>query len=98
MTVADAATLAFAMPVRVECGGSTGSACASSAGLVPPAPINAQQPGVATSLLYNGSRFRGYQKSKGNAYDVEVALQVKCVTDISEFEKVWLLTHLTQSQ
>ncbi|MXQ93266.1 hypothetical protein E5288_WYG003572 [Bos mutus] len=33
------------------------------------------QPGVATSLLYSGSKFRGHQKSKGNSYDVEVVLQ-----------------------
>ena len=28
-----------------------------------------------SSLLYNGSRFVGHQKSKGNQYDVEVILQ-----------------------
>ena len=33
------------------------------------------QPGVSRSLLYNGSRFTGHQKSKGNQYDVEVMLQ-----------------------
>ncbi len=42
---------------------------------VPP-PANSHQPGVTRSLLYNGSRFQGHQKSKGNCYDVEVALQV----------------------
>ena len=31
------------------------------------------QPGVSCTLLYNGSRFTGHQKSKGNQYDVEVA-------------------------
>lgn len=41
----------------------------------PPPPANSVQPGVATSLLYNGSRFQGHQKSKGNCYDVEVILQ-----------------------
>lgn len=76
MTVADDDTLALIMPVRAECLGTTGSACSSSASLVPPAPINTLQPGVATSLLYSGSQFRGYQKSKGNSYDVEVVLQV----------------------
>lgn len=60
------------MPVPAEGCQSSASAC-----LVPPAPINTQQPGVATSLLYSGSQFRGYQKSKGNAYDVEVVVQVK---------------------
>lgn len=78
MTVADGGTLALIMPVRVECCSTTGSACPSSACLVPPAPINTHQPGVATSLLYSGSQFRGYQKSKGNSYDVEVVLQVMC--------------------
>lgn len=54
------------MPVRTE-----------AASLIPPPPINTQQPGVATTLLYSGSKFRGHQKSKGNSYDVEVVLQVK---------------------
>ncbi|KAL7377549.1 hypothetical protein ABVT39_001196 [Epinephelus coioides] len=75
MTVADGDTLALIMPVRAECCSTTGSACPSSASLVPPAPINTYQPGVATSLLYSGSQFRGYQKSKGNSYDVEVVMQ-----------------------
>lgn len=55
---------------------STAAAFGSSASLIPPPPINTQQPGVVTSLLYSGSKFRGYQKSKGNSYDVEVVLQV----------------------
>ena len=84
MTVADGDTLALIMPVRAECCSTTGPACPSSASLVPPAPINTHQPGVTTSLLYSGSQFRGYQKSKGNSYDVEVVLQVMlfshCVT------------------
>jgi hypothetical protein len=50
------------MPVRVD--------------VVPPPPANSKQPGVTKSLLYNGSRFQGSQKSKGNSYDVEVVLQV----------------------
>jgi len=41
----------------------------------PPAPYNSKQPGVSSSLLYNGSKFCGHQKSKGNQYDVEVVLQ-----------------------
>ncbi|XP_008286146.1 glucose-induced degradation protein 4 homolog isoform X2 [Stegastes partitus] len=81
MTVADGGTLALIMPVRAECCSTTGSACPSSASLVPPAPINTYQPGVATSLLYSGSQFRGYQKSKGNSYDVEVVLQHVTVED-----------------
>ncbi|XP_071319435.1 uncharacterized protein [Trachinotus anak] len=81
MTVADGDTLALIMPVRAECCSDTGSACSSSVSLVPPAPINTYQPGVATSLLYSGAQFRGYQKSKGNAYDVEVVLQHVTVED-----------------
>ncbi|XP_065580165.1 glucose-induced degradation protein 4 homolog [Artemia franciscana] len=30
---------------------------------------------TSRTLLYNGSRFRGQQKSKGSSYDVEVVLQ-----------------------
>ncbi|XP_025283941.3 glucose-induced degradation protein 4 homolog, partial [Canis lupus dingo] len=41
----------------------------------PPANGWKRRPGVATSLLYSGSKFRGHQKSKGNSYDVEVVLQ-----------------------
>ncbi|KAM6186673.1 glucose-induced degradation protein 4 homolog isoform 2-T2 [Rhynchocyon petersi] len=63
------------MPVRTECGPPAGTSAASAASLIPPPPINTQQPGVATSLLYSGSKFRGHQKSKGNSYDVEVVLQ-----------------------
>lgn len=53
------------MPVRVEC--------------APPPPQNSKQLGVKNGLLYNGSRFKGSQKSKGNAYEVEVVLQVKII-------------------
>ncbi|XP_013870322.1 glucose-induced degradation protein 4 homolog [Austrofundulus limnaeus] len=65
------------MPVRAERCSTPGSACPSSACLVPPAPINTCQPGVTVSLLYSGSQYRGYQRSKGNSYDVEVVLQGK---------------------
>lgn len=58
--------LNFQMPVRLE--------------LDPPPPANSVQAGVATSLLYSGSKFRGSQKSKGNCYDVEVILQVTSLT------------------
>ena len=44
--------------------------------LDPPPPANSIQPGVTTDVIYNGSTFRGHQKSKGNCYDVEVVLQV----------------------
>lgn len=50
------------MPVRLE--------------LDPPPPANSTQPGVATTFLYSGAKFQGYQKSKGNSYEVEVVLQV----------------------
>lgn len=51
------------MPVKVD--------------IVPPPPNNSKQLGVTskTQLLYNGSKFRGFQKSKGNSYEVEVVLQ-----------------------
>lgn len=57
------------MPVKVE-------------NLDPPPPANVKQPGVMTSLLYNGSRFQGHQKSKGNSYDVEVVLLVSNLLEI----------------
>ncbi|OPJ87396.1 developmentally-regulated GTP-binding protein 2 [Patagioenas fasciata monilis] len=71
------------MPVRSErcrAGGAAGSASSAPSGaaassLVPPPPINTAQPGVATSLLYSGAKFRGQQRSKGNAYEVEVVMQ-----------------------
>lgn len=39
-------------------------------------PITSCQLGVNNSLLYSGSKFGGFQKSKGNSYEVEVILQV----------------------
>lgn len=54
------------MPVKTE-----------MSSLDPPPPANSGQPGVTRSLLYNGSRFQGHQKSKGQSYDVEVVLQVR---------------------
>ncbi|XP_035471343.1 glucose-induced degradation protein 4 homolog [Scophthalmus maximus] len=81
MTVAGSDTSAPVMPVRAECCSTTEAACSSPGSLVPPAPISAHQPGAATSLLYSGSQFRGCQKSKGNSYDVEVALQHVTVED-----------------
>lgn len=73
------------MPVRSErcrAGGAAGTASSAPSGaaassLVPPPPINTAQPGVATSLLYSGAKFRGQQRSKGNAYEVEVVMQVR---------------------
>lgn len=32
--------------------------------------------GLGINALYNGSKFEGFQKSKGNNYDVEVVLHV----------------------
>ena len=60
---------------------------------VPP-PANSHQPGVTRSLLYNGSRFQGYQKSKGNCYDVEVVLQVTktCVRVFSLITVIYVST------
>ena len=48
--------------------------------ILPLPPVNSKMPGVTSSLLYNGSRFVGHQKSKGNQYDVEVILQVLHLT------------------
>lgn len=59
--------LKWIMPVRVD--------------ITPPPPANSKQPGITKSLLYNGSKFKGYQKSKGNSYDVEVVLQVRSLDD-----------------
>ncbi len=64
----------FRMPVRVE--------------LDPPPPANSEQPGINTSLLYSGSKFQGHQKSKGNCYDVEVALQVSLFW---VYNRIWTL-------
>uniref|UniRef100_A0A8D0BI42 GID complex subunit 4 homolog n=1 Tax=Salvator merianae TaxID=96440 RepID=A0A8D0BI42_SALMN len=71
------------MPVRSACrcptpplaapGGT--AAAATAARLEPPPPINTAQPGVSTSRLYSGAKFRGQQRSKGNAYEVEVVVQ-----------------------
>lgn len=73
--------------------GSPAAAFASSASLIPPPPINTQQPGVVTSLLYSGSKFRGHQKSKGNSYDVEVVLQVglwdRCLISPASWKGIW---------
>ena len=59
------------MPVKVE--------------VIPPPPANSKQPGINRSLLYNGSRFQGHQKSKGNSYEVEVVLQVSVFFLLSVF-------------
>lgn len=51
------------MPVKVE--------------ITPPPPSQSKQLGFPKTLLYNGSKFEGSQKSKGNSYAVEVVLQVR---------------------
>lgn len=43
----------------------------------PPPLLNSSQLGVTTSCLYSGSKFGGYQTSKGNSYQVEVVFQVR---------------------
>ena len=53
--------------------------------ILPLPPVNSKMPGVTSSLLYNGSRFVGHQKSKGNQYDVEVILQVRIIIIRSHF-------------
>lgn len=50
------------MPVKVD--------------ITPPPPQQSKQLGFPKTLLYNGSKFEGSQRSKGNSYDVEVVLQV----------------------
>ena len=45
------------------------------------------QPGVSRTLLYNGSRFTGHQKSKGNQYDVEVMLQVSAALTLPSLKR-----------
>jgi len=64
--------------------------------LDPLPPANSSLPGITTSLLYNGSRFQGHQKSKGNCYDVEVILQVKKTTTPFCFKIVLLYYRHTQ--
>lgn len=65
------------MPVKVD--------------IAPPPPANSKQLGVLKSLLYNGSKFKGFQKSKGSSYEVEVVLQVSIsliiVIAISRFNR-----------
>ncbi|XP_003367302.1 conserved hypothetical protein [Trichinella spiralis] len=40
-----------------------------------PLPVSKVSDGISRNFLYNGSRFNGCQKSKGNSYDVEVIIQ-----------------------
>ncbi|XP_077774804.1 glucose-induced degradation protein 4 homolog isoform X1 [Podarcis muralis] len=65
------------MPVRsaCRCPPEAPGGASSAARLEPPPPINTAQPGVSTSRLYSGAKFRGQQRSKGNAYEVEVVVQ-----------------------
>ena len=56
--------------------------------ILPLPPVNSKMPGVTSSLLYNGSRFVGHQKSKGNQYDVEVILQVSDMKFLQVFKFV----------
>lgn len=49
--------------------------------IIPP-PAQSKQLGFPKTLLYNGSKFEGSQKSKGNSYAVEVVLQVCMVNGI----------------
>lgn len=47
----------------------------------PPPLVNSCQLGVAHSCLYSGSKFGGFQTSKGNSYQVEVVFQVRKMVD-----------------
>lgn len=51
---------------------------------------NSKQVGV-NKILGSGSVFRGFQKSKGNSYEVEVVLQVRLVFHVSNVGFVALL-------
>jgi hypothetical protein len=42
----------------------------------PPLPLTKKRISEYESYIYNGAKFTGSQKSKGNSYDVEVVLQV----------------------
>lgn len=76
------------MPVKVD--------------ITPPPPANSKQPGVTKSLLYNGSKFQGHQKSKGNSYEVEVVLQVsnknKASTQYCDALRLLCFTKIVQLQ
>lgn len=63
------------MPVRAE--------------IIPP-PAQSKQLGFPKTLLYNGSRFEGSQKSKGNSYAVEVVLQVNVHNIYWSLGIVWI--------
>lgn len=69
------------MPVKVD--------------ITPPPPANSKQPGVTKSLLYNGSKFQGHQKSKGNSYEVEVVLQVSNKNKVRNIDKIRYLRKIT---
>jgi len=43
--------------------------------IYPPALANKTQPGLPSNSLYNGSKFLGQQKSRGNSYDVEIVFK-----------------------
>lgn len=68
------------MPVKVD--------------ITPPPPANSKQPGVTKSLLYNGSKFQGHQKSKGNSYEVEVVLQVSHNNKVRNIDKQYFIVFL----
>lgn len=75
--------------------------------IIPP-PAQSKQLGFPKTLLYNGSKFEGSQKSKGNSYAVEVVLQVCMVVNgilfppffisFSLFSCVLFLNDILQSQ
>lgn len=47
--------------------------------LTPPGISSSKQLGVTKTLIYNGSKFKGFQKSKGNSYDVVVDVKVSWI-------------------
>lgn len=58
--------------------------------VVPLLPAKKTDYGMPRSLLFNGSRFVGSQKSKGNCYDVEVVLQVRTVISLESSNDLFL--------
>lgn len=59
----------------IELGGTIAMRLREESEIVPAPLVNKRQPGLPSNSLYNGSKFKGYQKSRGNSYDVEIALK-----------------------
>ena len=51
-----------------------------------------RQIGYPVTPLHSGSRFKGYQQSKGNKYQVEVILQVRLTRAFAKSENFIFVT------